>query len=187
MPLYYQAGSYGFSSGWVKKSKHSMETLLPRYNAARMVSQYVRELYRPAAIHGRRVCGEEYRGARVLSQWKHRVQSAWSGVSISRQDHAPDRIRYGNALQLELAVELNGLQPEDVRVECILSQHFERRNLRLEKNYFLRHEGQTVDGRHRFVLNLEPDACGRMDYRIRIYPYHELLAQAHETGLMIWL
>ena len=39
----------------------------------------------------------------------------------------------------------------------------------------------------RFVLDLKPELCGRLDYRIRIYPRHALLTHPFELGLMRWL
>ena len=42
-------------------------------------------------------------------------------------------------------------------------------------------------GEQRFVLDFTPDACGRYDYRVRVYPYHDLLTHRLETGLMRWL
>src|SRR5512135_535623 len=41
VPLYYDRGKMGFSEGWVKKAKRSIATVLPRFNASRMVEEYV--------------------------------------------------------------------------------------------------------------------------------------------------
>jgi starch phosphorylase len=41
-------------------------------------------------------------------------------------------------------------------------------------------------GEQRYVLDLAPDLCGRLDYRIRAYPFHERLAHPFELGLMLW-
>jgi glycogen phosphorylase len=50
------------------------------------------------------------------------------------------------------------------------------------------HDGtRTERGEYRFVLDLEPELCGRLDYRIRAYPCHELLTHPFELGLMIWI
>ena len=38
----------------------------------------------------------------------------------------------------------------------------------------------------RFVLDLRPELCGRLDYRIRAYPNHALLTHPFELGLMRW-
>jgi starch phosphorylase len=35
--------------------------------------------------------------------------------------------------------------------------------------------------------SLAPDMCGRLLYRVRVYPHHELLTHPFETGLMRWL
>jgi starch phosphorylase len=38
-----------------------------------------------------------------------------------------------------------------------------------------------------FHLELTPELCGKLLYRVRIYPHHTLLTHPFETGLMIWL
>jgi starch phosphorylase len=38
-----------------------------------------------------------------------------------------------------------------------------------------------------FRLELMPELCGRLLYRIRVYPFHELLTHPFEMGLMVWL
>jgi starch phosphorylase len=46
----------------------------------------------------------------------------------------------------------------------------------------------SPDGKeHQFSLDLSPDLCGRLDYKIRVYPFHELLTHPLEMGLMQWL
>ena len=39
----------------------------------------------------------------------------------------------------------------------------------------------------RFVLELSPEDCGRLEYRVRLYPQHELLTHPFELGMMRWL
>jgi starch phosphorylase len=38
-----------------------------------------------------------------------------------------------------------------------------------------------------FSLELTPEMCGKLLYRVRVYPYHDLLTHPFETGLMVWL
>jgi glycogen phosphorylase len=42
-------------------------------------------------------------------------------------------------------------------------------------------------GEHLFELEFAPEQNGRLEYRLRAYPSHELLAHPFETGLMTWL
>jgi glycogen phosphorylase len=37
------------------------------------------------------------------------------------------------------------------------------------------------------VLELKPEMCGKLDYRIRLYPQHPLMTHLFETGLMLWV
>ena len=37
------------------------------------------------------------------------------------------------------------------------------------------------------MLQITPEMCGKLEYRIRIYPWHELLTHPFEMGMMRWL
>src|SRR5690606_3008175 len=45
IPLYYQRDGHGFSVSWIEKSKNAMESLIPAFNAQRMVMDYVKGFY----------------------------------------------------------------------------------------------------------------------------------------------
>jgi starch phosphorylase len=49
LPLYYDRGPDNVPHGWVARMKHSVTSLAARFNADRMVRDYVRECYLPAA------------------------------------------------------------------------------------------------------------------------------------------
>ncbi|HYL05392.1 MAG TPA: alpha-glucan family phosphorylase [Thermoanaerobaculia bacterium] len=49
IPLYYRRDATGLPRGWISRVKRAIRTLAWRYNADRMVMDYVRELYVPAA------------------------------------------------------------------------------------------------------------------------------------------
>jgi starch phosphorylase len=51
VPLLYARNAAGEPDAWVKKSKASMKTILPRYNGIRMCMDYPRELNAPAIQH----------------------------------------------------------------------------------------------------------------------------------------
>src|SRR5690606_356088 len=90
MPLYYKHEGRGYSADWVRLSKASMKSILPQFNALRMVMDYVRKFYGPAAPgcadlrsttpatradppHGKTTCvcaGPSYRFG-----WRHNLHS----------------------------------------------------------------------------------------------------------------
>jgi starch phosphorylase len=42
-------------------------------------------------------------------------------------------------------------------------------------------------GEHVFRLDVAPELCGKLDYRIRAYPRPEALTHPFEMGLMVWV
>src|SRR6185436_13490021 len=58
VPLYYQrpnsGANAGYSPEWIRIAKRSMASLLPRYDASRMLGEYVSKYYLPASRQGRR-------------------------------------------------------------------------------------------------------------------------------------
>ncbi len=186
IPLYYDRGAMGYSPGWVQMAKHSIATLLPRYNSVRMLQEYAERFYAPAARQWRSYSAEDYRDARSVATWKSKVRGAWGRVRLRRLDVAPRRMPFGGTFELEVAADLGGLEPADVAVEVLFGRpgwwYGERvRALRME------HLGSEGDGSHRYRLALTPDLCGRLEYRIRAYPHHGLLTHPFEMGLMKWL
>jgi glycogen phosphorylase len=186
IPTYYRRGELGFSPEWVHMAKRSIATLLPRFNSTRMVMEYVNKFYGPASRQWRRYSENSFAASQALAAWKAKIRQAWGGVSIRRLDEPVKRLTYGENMELKVAVNLNGLAPEDVRVELLVgraSKHGQDHDLKA--NVF-RPDGfdnyECV-----FTLELTPELCGRLLYRVRAYPYHELLTHPFETGLMLWL
>jgi starch phosphorylase len=111
------------------------------------------------------------------------VRSAWPGVQARRLDTPRHRIQYGESIPVEVAVRLNGLAPSDVRVELLLSR--EPRDQ--VHSHDLAPAGALDSGEHRFALDLKPGLSGKLDYRIRVHPRHELLTHPYELGLTLWV
>lgn len=84
-PRFYDLDHEGVPTRWVEMLRHTLKSLGPKVLATRMVRDYVRELYAPAAQNARSL-NSDYRGARDLAQWKGRVKAGWpaSASSTSR-------------------------------------------------------------------------------------------------------
>ncbi|HET7670432.1 MAG TPA: alpha-glucan family phosphorylase, partial [Burkholderiales bacterium] len=186
IPTYYRRTEGGYSPEWIRMAKRSMASLLPRYDASRMLGEYVTKYYLPASRQGQRFSQGNYEPAKALAGWKARVRAAWNGVSLRRVDTPPRRIQFGESAPVEVAARLNGLSPADVCVELLLTRAL-REAAPLSHSHELSPTGHAHDGEHHFRLDLKPGLAGRLDYRIRIYPRHELLTHPHELGLSTWL
>ena len=54
IPMYYNNTSLGHSPEWVKMAKQSIASIMPRFNMQRMLSDYARKFYSPAAEQWRK-------------------------------------------------------------------------------------------------------------------------------------
>jgi starch phosphorylase len=186
IPMYYRRHELGFSSEWVRMAKRSIITLLPRFNSTRMVTEYVNKFYGPASRQWRRYSDAGFAGAKSLADWKTKVRQAWSGVTLKRLEEPLKRITYGESIELKVAVNLNGLQPEDVRVEVLVGRASKQGQDKDIQAVPMKPEDWS-GSECQYRLELTPELCGKLLYRVRIYPYHDMLTHPFETGLMIWL
>jgi starch phosphorylase len=188
VPTYYRRGEMGYSAEWVRMAKQSIASVLPRFSSTRMVTEYLTRFYLPATRQGRRYAESDFEPARRLALWKQRVREIWPRVALRRLDTPMKRIAFGDKVRFEVAASLGGLAPEDVAIELLIGKQTSRDNGNHPKAYRFESEGtQTEQGEQRFALELSPELCGKLEYRIRVYPQHELLTQPFELGMMRWL
>jgi len=209
LPRYYSRDErQGYSRGWVRMCKRAIVTALPNFNSERVVMDYARVFYGPAGQRGRRLRADNHAAARGLAEWKARIRNAWAGVVMRRIGAPPRDIDFDESIELEVEVELNGLGPDDIRVECMLSRQLASGLPAAEDRYaetpqerdgIVRVGGRTVlietfspepgeaKGVCRYRLELKPPWAGAMAYEIRAVPRHPDLAHPYEVGLMRWL
>jgi starch phosphorylase len=188
VPLYYEHSKMGLSPDWVKMSKRSMASIMPRFNSKRMVGEYLAKCYLSASKQHSLYKQGQYGNSRLIAEWKARIRHSWAGVTMRRADIAKEEITYGDSLHFELAVNLNGLNPNDVIVEMLLGLQTTKEKLQHSRHYHFESTGTVNEaGEHVFALEVQPEQCGKLEYRIRAYPYHELLTHPFELGMMRWL
>ena len=198
VPLYYERDDAGLSHEWVRYCKRAMMTVIPQFNMRRVVADYARGMYRPAAAHGAALLAKEAAGARELAQWKQRVARAWPGVTLRSLSDAPRELARASCLQLRVAVALNGLTPRDVAVEFRGQRVLPRGGNELPPLSSFDHQpdgdawratlapsGETEsDGSLVYALDSAPPSSGQFSTEVRIRPAHALLSHSLELGLL---
>lgn len=188
IPLYYEHSKMGLSPEWVKMSKRSMATIMPRFNSKRMVGEYLAKCYLPASKQHRLYQQDHYENAQIIADWKTRIRHAWPDVALRRLDVEQREINYGESLRFEVAIRLDGLQPDDVVVEMLLGLFTKREKLQNSHRYRFEATGTMTEADETvFALEIQPEKCGKLEYRVRVYPYHEMLTHPFELGMMRWL
>ncbi|MCL2583727.1 MAG: alpha-glucan family phosphorylase [Streptosporangiales bacterium] len=187
-PLFYEAGPDGVPGGWVQMMKHALRTLGPLVQADRMVGDYVKNLYAPAAESSRALAAGDRSEARSLAAWKDRVRQAWPEVRIDHAETDGAELSLGAVLNVQATVALGGLSPDDVSVEVVYGRPGEDDEI-AEPNY----EVLTADGAGaagdsltRFTGTVELGRPGPFGYTVRIVPRHPLLVNRAELGLVTY-
>jgi starch phosphorylase len=122
---------------------------------------------------------------------KKRVAAAWNEVHLQLASEPPAVIQAGNPLLLEVAVRLNGLEASDVVVECLAGEVKDIDGFVPLSSITLEPKSQTVEGETIFAIDLR--GCSNLplegvrQIRVRVYPFHPLLAHRFECGRMVWL
>jgi starch phosphorylase len=186
IPMYYRNTSLGYSPEWVAMAKQSIASTMPRFNMQRMLTDYTEKFYSQAAEQWRKYAGDSFSAARQVAEWKARIRAAWPRIGLRRIDKVATRIRYGETLRFEIAVQLDALTPDDLTVELVFTRPGEHGSTKARR-YSLHHERPLGNGEHLFSRELTPDQCGKMEYRVRVFPTHELLTHPFEMGMMLWL
>ncbi len=206
IPLYYARDEQlGFSPEWVRLCKRSLASMLPRFNSERVLRDYQQCFYGPASKQGRAVAAAEFRVARELAEWKAKVRAAWGGVELKAVGGAPIETTVNQQVRIEVDVVLNGLDPTDVRVECLVHRalgseialpvrgYAENRRMQEGVSYVEDElvllkgfvpESPAGVAPCRYVLEFEPPWAGALQYEIRAVPQHPHLAHPYELGLM---
>jgi len=113
IPAFYDRGTRGVPRSWVARMRASMAELTPRFSSNRMVREYTEKLYLPAAAACReRAADGGAIGIRV-ADYQHMLKKKWKDVCFGNSTVETDSTQHA----FEVLVYLNGLDPNDVRVE----------------------------------------------------------------------
>ena len=122
-PLFYETSEDGLPHRWLEMVAHTFAGLGPRAQAARMVREYVDNLYVPAARASRALAdapaGVTFAAARELAAWKRRVRAAWADVRMEHIEAGDGERGPGEWLPVRASVALGELSPKDVTVEVV--------------------------------------------------------------------
>jgi len=183
-PRFYDRDKSGIPTRWVQMVRHTLMTLGPKVLATRMVRDYVRELYAPAAESASRLAADGYRDARALALWRSSVLGAWPGVRVlhvESQVHGDPQL--GGVLHLRTEVALNGLQPADVDVQAVYGSVDTEDRITDARTISLP-QVENGDGPSRFEGDVPLERTGSFGYTVRVLPKSDLLATRAELGVV---
>jgi starch phosphorylase len=186
-PRFYDRQADGVPTRWVQMVRHTLKSLGPKVLASRMVAEYVRRLYEPAAASSARMFADDFAAARELATWRRKIESNWPGVAVLHVDSQLSGsgidAQLGASLTLRAEVALGGLSPDDVVVQAVYGGVAADERLTDVAEVVLR-PVPNGDGTHRYEGEIPLDRTGGYGYTVRVLPKNEFLASPAELGLV---
>ncbi|NTY63922.1 alpha-glucan family phosphorylase [Mycolicibacterium sphagni] len=189
-PRFYDRDDKGVPNRWVEMVRHTLQSLGPKVLASRMVRDYTEKYYAPAAQSFTRtsapVDGLPLGAARELAAYRLRAKEAWPKIQITDVDSTglPDTPVLGSELTLTAAVQLAGLEPDEVVVQAVLGRVDAADALQDPVTVVMAHTGSGDGGTDIFTTTTPLPLAGSLGYTVRVLPHNPLLAGDNELGLV---
>lgn len=184
IPLYFDRDGVGYSHEWIKRSKAAMASIIPAHSAHRMLLDYCNQFYIPAIKRNQMVSAEENRVAIELTQWKHKIHAAWPKIHLVRLHNPIEYLNNNEVFHLQVEMFLDGLNADDIRIECMLGYETATDNFEKLICYSLEFT-KNINDNCLFELNVPLTENGLFKYELRLYPTHPALAHPFEMGYML--
>jgi glycogen phosphorylase len=184
-PKFYDVDADGVPTRWLEMVRHTLKSLGPKVLATRMVRDYVRKLYAPAAVNARAL-NSDYAGAATLAAWKKTVKASWPDVRVEHveSEGVGDAPEVGDALNVRAFVCLGSLSPDDVDVQVVHGVIVADDALVDTVADSLTPAESYDGGRYRFDGTVTLDHSGAFGYTVRIVPRNGLLTSIAELGVV---
>ncbi|HLB74654.1 MAG TPA: alpha-glucan family phosphorylase [Sedimentisphaerales bacterium] len=200
IPLFYTRSVDNLPRAWIRRVKNSIKWIAPRFNTHRMLAEYTRKFYNPAAAKWRYLTAEAMARAKAFSQWKANIREAWAECAVKdvimevNQDDASEQLnprqpqlKLGSQLSVRTLVRLGRIRPDDVSVELYYGpvdgwgSITEGAAVRMEYE-----KASDEQGEHWFRGSMSCKKTGQHGLSVRILPRHADLVNPHELGLILW-
>jgi glycogen phosphorylase len=184
VPLYYDRDERGVPRGWMARAARAIATVTPRFNAQRMVKDYVRDYYAPASRRGRAFAADGAALAADLAAWRKKVAEHWSTVHFQggRRPAA-----------CAASATCSRWRPCSTRAGCATCRS-PWSSCTASRGTTCSWAAPRADGaprdlpgrRELFVARFAPEVSGRLVYGVRAYPTHPGLANPFDALAVRW-
>lgn len=200
VPLYYTRCADNLPRAWIRRIKNSIKWISPRFNTHRMVAEYTRRFYNPAAARQQYLAAETMAKAREFAAWKANLRRAWPALTVKDVkvevrngrgyqplDPRQPGIAVGSEIAVSALVKLGGIGPSDIAVELYHGPVDNLGNITdgsALKMVYTDTPGQ--DGERWFTGSMSCRTTGRHGLAIRVLPWRPDLGNRHELNLILW-
>jgi starch phosphorylase len=180
VPEFYRRDAGGLPRQWIARLRASMMQLTPQFSTNRMLLEYVRECYLPAAADYAQRCADGAAVAQSLWQWERQIRHRWHELHAGALEVAGD----GDGWTFSLPVYLG-----DLPVDAVAAQLFaEATGGQPQAVVPMQPVGPVPGAINGVLFRARVDAQRpATDFTVRLVPHHPHAKVPLETNRICWI
>jgi starch phosphorylase len=202
IPLFYTRSADNLPRAWIHRMRNSIKWITPQFNTNRMVRDYTRRFYNPAASKWRYLTAEAMARVKAFSMWKSNLKTLWrefdikdvqieatGGLENERLNPRQPQLKVGSNLGVKALVKLGKVEPDNISVELYHGPVDSWGNITNGSAIKMECQGSVenaLDGEYWFTGQMPCQMSGRQGIAVRVLPKHVDLVNPYELGLILW-
>jgi starch phosphorylase len=151
-----------------------------------MLRDYIVDYYLPAALNWDKIDLSKFEEVRSFAAWGESLRKNWGQIKILEKRADIRRvIQIGGKLEIEVELWMGPISPADLAVDIYYGPVDSKADFLDRSTHSLKLCSQK-DGKAVFCGDIPCDSVGRFGFRVRILPFHPLLANPYSLGLILW-
>jgi phosphorylase/glycogen(starch) synthase len=187
---FYQRNRNDIPEDWIGMIRSTIAHVAPEFTMNRMLRDYIDRFYMKLYRRTQLLKEKDYQLPKELAYWKNRILSHWKGVQVLEYDF-PDITReefiVGKTYSGKLLLELDGLTPEEIGVEMVLTKSASGHTETLFRGTQEFRCTQINGTKAEYTFTMEVDETGVFDVGFRIFPKHAQLPHRMDFPLVRWV
>ncbi|MEL6276040.1 MAG: alpha-glucan family phosphorylase, partial [Bacteroidota bacterium] len=188
LPIYFEQDEHGLSKRWMGYVKQIIAEVAPHFTMKRMLDDYYDRFYNPLFISAKAARQDDYAPAKDFAEWKVDLQQRWSGLqtlNIELPQKEFDTLPVGEPFSVSVALSLNGIPPEHLRVEVLFFEREGSDQLILQSSaefqLAIDHGAAAT-----YSVTFDPQLAGDYEYGFRVSPKHPMMPHQQDLSLVYW-
>lgn len=186
IPCFYERKGKEVSSRWVRMMKESMKMAMRSFCSHRMVSEYQKRFYMPAAMRLNALLENDAAEARSLAVQHERFRDLWKGIGIEppvRDANGPFRV--GQTFRVTAEVTLGKLRPDEVEVQLYYGHLKYVDALTAGQNQEMTVMKDMGKGHYLYACSITCPDSGRYGFTARVMPRGDEMIK-FTPGFITW-
>lgn len=172
IPCFYEKRGTGSAPlRWVKMMKASMKMGIMQFSSYRMMDEYEKRFYLPAAKRFNELIKDDANEARSLAAQRKRLRSLWGQIRIRPpQKDKEGAFRVGDDFLVTADVHLGELRPDEVSVEIYYGNMESIDKMGPGKPQEMFVQNDMGDGNYLYSATVNCEKSGRYGFTARVMP-----------------